>query len=81
MNNISASILNETNKFKNDLKTFNLKKKQLSQSKSGSASDEMFDCTDKDEVGMTSFLAHTIDNSELQVQIDVPNRIWVSKLI
>ncbi len=71
-NNISADILNQTNKFKNDLKMFNQKKQ---------STDEMFDCTDKDEVGMTSFLAHTIENSDLQVQIDVPNRIWVSKLI
>lgn len=69
INTISTNVLLETNKFKEDL------------IKSRLDSDAMFDCTDRDDVGMTSFLAHTIDSSDIQVQIDVPNKIWVSKLI
>jgi hypothetical protein len=87
---VSQSVLNETHKFKEQLTEFKCK------------SDEMFDCTDKDDLGMTSFLAHTIDNSnvifanfhsisliskslfcflfKLEVQIDVPNKIWFSRL-
>lgn len=76
VNNISASVLDETKKFKNDLTEF-----KLGQSENKSGNEEMFDCTDRDDMGMTSFLAHTIDNSDIQVQIDVPNKIWVSKLI
>ncbi|CAF0758348.1 unnamed protein product [Brachionus calyciflorus] len=72
INSISTSVLTETNQFKNDFVQAKLEEK---------SSDGMFDCTDRDDLGMTSFLAHTIDNSDIQVQIDVPNKIWVSKLI
>ena len=61
MNNMSASVLNETKKFKNELVEF----KHRQNKKKGSDVDEMFDCTDKDDLGMTSFLAHTIDNSDV----------------
>lgn len=69
INTISTSVLTETNHFKEDVLESKLN------------SNSMFDCTDRDDLGMTSFLAHTIDNSDIQVQIDVPNKIWVSKFI
>ena len=72
INTISTNVLTDTNKFKSDFVKSKLNTSQ---------SDQMFDCTDRDDLGMTSFLAHTIDNSDIQVQIDVPNKIWVSKLI
>ena len=63
INNISSVVLNETNKFKEDLKMHNLG------IKSNQAQEEMFDCTDKDDVGTTSFLAHTIENSDVSWRI------------
>lgn len=39
--------------------------KQQQMKASNSHEEEMFDCTDKDDLGMTSFLAHTIDNSDV----------------
>ena len=62
----SSSILNDTNEFKNELKMFRpvTKSKHV---KSGNE-ENLFDCTDKDEVGLTSFLAHTIENSEVLQQ-------------
>lgn len=58
---MSSNLLNETDKFKHQLVDF--KHKQL---EAGAAHDEeMFECTDKDDLGMTSFLAHTIDNANV----------------
>ena len=59
MNNISPAILNETSTFKQKLVEFSHGNSQANMS------DAMFDCTDKDDLGMTSFLAHTIDNSDV----------------
>jgi hypothetical protein len=77
-NNISANVLNETKKFRDSL----IEMKRAEELKpSDSANSAMYDFTDRDDLGMASFLAHTIDSSSIQVQIDVPNKIWVSKLI
>jgi hypothetical protein len=66
MNNISPAVLNETQKFKEQLIDFKLKQPAtLNTSTDSNSKDAMFDCTDKDDLGMTSFLAHTIDNSDV----------------
>ena len=62
MNTISSSVLNETVKFKDDLVDF---KQKLNRTEL-KVDTEMFDCTDKDDLGMTSFLAHTLDNSDVR---------------
>lgn len=72
-NNISSNVLDETKKFKDSLIEF---KKKLETKIDGNDDNEMYDFTDRDDLGMTSFLAHTIDSSSIQVQIDVPNKIW-----
>lgn len=61
INNISSSVLTETNEFKQKLNSHKLK---LSKSDDD---DGMFDCTDHDDVGTTSFLAHTIENSDVNL--------------
>jgi hypothetical protein len=67
MNNMSPAVLNETKKFKDQLIDFKLKQQQstMNTSTDSGSKDAMFDCTDKDDLGMTSFLAHTIDNSDV----------------
>ncbi len=72
-NNISANVLDETKKFKDSL--IELKKKMETKTDDNNING-MYDFTDRDDLGMTSFLAHTIDCSSIQVQIDVPNKIW-----
>ncbi len=56
-NNIASSVLDETHKFKESLLIH----------KNNSQADEMFDCTDNDDVGTTSFLAHTIEISDVKI--------------
>jgi dipeptidase len=65
MNTISSNVLTETAKFKEDLVNFKKDEKKKDQK----MDTEMFDCTDKDDLGMTSFLAHTIDNSDVRNSI------------
>lgn len=64
---MASSVLNETKKFKDDLVAFKIDqmKKSASHSHHHHHDEEMFDCTDKDDIGMTSFLAHTIDNADV----------------
>ncbi len=78
MNNISPAVLNETMKFKEQLIDFKLKhpttttlntSTESTSGGSGGGKDAMFDCTDKDDLGMTSFLAHTIDNSDVSLYL------------
>lgn len=57
INNISSSVLNETHKFKGDL---------VKHMNKVDDNEEMFDCTDNDDVGTTSFLAHTIEISDVK---------------
>ena len=59
INNIASSVLNETYKFKENLLSHKLKE----QDQEG---DEMFECTENDDVGTTSFLAHTIEISDVR---------------
>lgn len=61
MNTISSNVLTETAKFKDDLVNFKRDERKIDPK----SDTEMFDCTDKDDLGMTSFLAHTIDNSDV----------------
>lgn len=64
-------VLDETKKFKDELVDFKLRQQQQQQQQSveqqnlNDSRDSMFDCTDIDDLGMTSFLAHTIDNSDV----------------
>ncbi len=61
MNTISSNVLTETAKFKDELVNFKRDDRKIDPK----SETEMFDCTDKDDLGMTSFLAHTIDNSDV----------------
>ncbi len=58
-NNIASSVLDETQNFKESLLAH----------KNNNQGDEMFDCTDNDDVGTTSFLAHTIEISDVNFKI------------
>ncbi len=68
VNVIAPSVLHETEKFKSDLIQFKVEQMQKSSRAKGGVDEELFDCTDKDDVGMTSFLAHTIDNNDVRFE-------------
>lgn len=58
INNIAASVFDETCRFKEQLLSHRL-------AQDNKSDEGMYDCTDNDDVGVTSFLAHTIENSEV----------------
>lgn len=62
-NTISPAVLIDTKKFRDELVRFKLEKIK----RADGDDEEMFDCTDKDDIGMTSFLAHTIDNPDVNI--------------
>jgi hypothetical protein len=62
INNVSKNIINDTDKFKNELINQNDKQNQ-------NQIDQMYNCTDKDDTGMTCFLAHTIDNADVSINL------------
>ncbi len=70
INNIAPAVLDETKKFKDELVEFKLCQQKVEKNLNDSK-DSMFDCTDIDDLGMTSFLAHTIDNSDVSTYFEI----------
>lgn len=61
VNVVASSVISDTKNFQEKL--VNFKVEQQKQKKS--SDEEMLVCNDQDDIGMTSFLAHTMDNADV----------------